>query len=74
MRVKYVGMFEEVTVPEHDEARTIARGEPVEVGDEIGARLLEQAGQWELVGVPAGLRRSSSGARPETAGSTAAGE
>ncbi|GAB4333683.1 MAG: hypothetical protein Kow0010_20340 [Dehalococcoidia bacterium] len=49
MQVRYVGMFDEVIVPEVSASETVKRGEPVEVDDMVGERLLAQRGNWEAV-------------------------
>jgi hypothetical protein len=52
MQVRYVGLFDEVIVPEVSAIETVKRGEPVEVQDAVGERLLAQAGNWEAVPEP----------------------
>lgn len=47
MRVKYVGPFAAVEVPDAD--LLVERGETVEVDDAVGARLVEQADNWQPV-------------------------
>lgn len=49
MQVRYVGMFEEVIVPEVSTTETVKRGTAVEVDDALAARLLAQDGNWEAV-------------------------
>jgi hypothetical protein len=49
MQVRYVGLFDEVIVPEVSASETVKRGEPVEVDDMVGERLLAQRGNWEAV-------------------------
>ena len=49
MQVRYVGMFDEVIVPEVSAAETVKRGTAVEVDDALAARLLAQDGNWEAV-------------------------
>jgi hypothetical protein len=44
MQVRYVGMFEEVIVPEVSTTETVKRATPVEVDDALAARLLAQRG------------------------------
>ena len=52
MKVKYVGMFDSVEVVELADARgfrkVVARGEVVEVDDELGERLVAQEENWAL--------------------------
>lgn len=56
MKVVYVGVFDEVFVPDLGPGgRVVKRGEAVEVGDELGAGLLRQEANWS---------RSERGARP----------
>ncbi len=45
MHVRYIGMFEEVAIPALE--LFCAQGEVIEVSDEEGERLLEQATNWE---------------------------
>ena len=49
MQVRYVGLFDEVIVPEVSTMATVKRGEPVEVDDKVGERLLAQRANWEAV-------------------------
>lgn len=49
MQVRYIGLFDEVIVPEVSTTETVKRGEPVEVDDLVGERLLAQRGNWEAV-------------------------
>jgi hypothetical protein len=49
MQVRYVGMFEEVIVPEVSTTETVKRGASIEVDDGLASRLLAQAGNWEAV-------------------------
>ncbi|MGE5501671.1 MAG: hypothetical protein ACM3W4_07080 [Ignavibacteriales bacterium] len=51
MQVRYVGMFDEVIVPEVSRAGAIRRGDPVEVAASVGERLLVQRESWEAVPV-----------------------
>lgn len=55
MKVVYIGQFDEVIVPEWENAngypQNAKRGEPVEVPDELAARLLEQADNWQVAAV-----------------------
>lgn len=46
MRIRYIGAHDEVLAPDV-RFTPIARGEAVEVDDELGARLLEQRVNWE---------------------------
>lgn len=52
MKVKYIGMFDEVEVAELADTRgfrvSVKRGEVVEVPDELGARLLGQEENWAI--------------------------
>lgn len=52
VKVRYIGRFPEgVVVPEHDGGvQVFVHGKPVEVSDELAARLLEQTDNW----VPSG--------------------
>lgn len=64
MKVEYIGMFDEVVVPEWLDERTgypktARKGEPVEVPDALGARLCEQEANWRAVDSPAGRRRNT---------------
>ena len=52
MQVRYIGLFDEVIVPEVSTAETVKRGEPVEVQSAVGERLLAQTGNWEAVPEP----------------------
>jgi hypothetical protein len=59
MRVSYIGLFDEVYVPDIDApvGRVVRRGEIVEVPDEVGGRMLEQPANWAKAGgksAPAG--------------------
>lgn len=49
MQVRYVGMFDEVIVPEVSTTETAKRGAAVEVDEALAARLLAQGGNWEAV-------------------------
>lgn len=49
MQVRYIGLFDEVIVPEVSTSETVKRGEPVEVDDPVAERLLAQARNWEAV-------------------------
>ncbi|HMM41890.1 MAG TPA: hypothetical protein PKA95_08315 [Thermomicrobiales bacterium] len=49
MQVRYIGLFDEVSVPEISTAETVKRGEPVEVDDAVAERLLAQRANWEAV-------------------------
>ncbi len=49
MQVRYVGMFDEVIVPEVSTTGTVKRATAVEVDDALAARLLAQRGNWEAV-------------------------
>jgi hypothetical protein len=51
MQVRYIGLFDEVIVPEVSTTETVKRGEPVEVDDLVGDRLLAQHSNWEAVPV-----------------------
>lgn len=62
MKVVYVGVFDEVFVP--DLGRVVKRGEAVEVGDELGAGLLRQEANWARP--ERGSRPSPSKGEPET--------
>ena len=66
MKVQYIGMFDEVFVVE---ANTTARkGMPIEVADDLGARLCEQHENWRPSGVPASLRGRAGRQGPSAAG------
>ncbi len=52
MQVRYVGLFDEVIVPEVSAFETVKRGEPVDVEDTVAERLLAQRGNWEAVPAP----------------------
>jgi len=73
MRIQYVGMFDEVIVPElldeHGYPRSVRQGETVDVPAELAARLLEQEDNWRKAPAAAG-RKAEAGA----AGSAAPGE
>lgn len=61
MKVQYIGMFEAVIVAEWVDPQTgysheVARGESVDIPDEIAERLLEQPANW---------RRASGGKVPD---------
>lgn len=49
MQVRYIGLFDEVIVPEVSTSQTVKRGEPVEVDDPVAERLLAQRDNWEAV-------------------------
>ena len=51
MHVRYIGLFDEIIVPEVSITETVRRSEPVEVADTVGERLLAQRGNWEAVPV-----------------------
>lgn len=62
MKIQYKGQFDEVIVPAWVDERgypqpPVARGVPIEVGDELGASLLEQADNWEKA--PAAAERKT---------------
>ena len=52
MQVRYIGLFDEVIVPEVSATETVKRGAAVDVDDTVGERLLAQAGNWEAVPEP----------------------
>lgn len=72
MRIVYEGPFSAVHVPDLGDDRIVPRGVPIEVPDELGARLAEQA-DWRELGVPRALRPRGSRAGRETEPSTAGG-
>ena len=49
MKVKYIGRYEGVRVPDADDAY-VTNGETVEVSEAVGRSLLEQPTNWEQVG------------------------
>lgn len=49
MQVRYIGLFDEVIVPEVSATETVKRGAAVEVDEALAERLLAQAGNWEAV-------------------------
>jgi len=49
MQMRYVGLFDEVIVPEVSTTETVKRGTPVKVDDALAARLLAQDSNWEAV-------------------------
>jgi hypothetical protein len=49
MQVRYIGLFDEVIVPEVSTSESVKRGEPVEVDDAVAERLLAQHDNWEAV-------------------------
>ena len=49
MQMRYVGLFDEVIVPEVSTTETVRRGQPVEVDDLVGESLLAQRANWEAV-------------------------
>ena len=51
MQVRYVGLFDEVIVPEVSTTETVKRGASIDVDDALASRLLAQAGNWEAVPV-----------------------
>jgi hypothetical protein len=65
MKVQYVGMFNAVDLKEVADPRgfavRVARGEAVEVPDEVGERLCEQADNWKRAAEP----RTKAGANTE---------
>lgn len=66
MRIEYIGLFDEVIVPalldQQGYARTVRRGEPVDVPEELAERLLEQTANWRKA--PADARRKSGDETP----------
>jgi hypothetical protein len=52
MQVRYVGMFDEVIVPEVSTVDVVKRGEAVEADEALAARLLAQRENWEAVPTP----------------------
>ena len=64
MQLKYVGPHPEVVVDELDQEKVIAAGEPVEVPDDLAARLLEQ-NTWAKV--EAKVEAKAKPAQPQTA-------
>jgi hypothetical protein len=52
MQVRYVGVFDEVIVPEVSATETVKRGQAVAVDDALAERLLAQPGNWEAVPAP----------------------
>ena len=60
MKVVYIGQFDEVIVPEWENAngypQSAKRGEPVEVPDELAVRLLEQADNWSKAPTTSGRK------------------
>jgi hypothetical protein len=51
MQVRYIGLFDEVIVPEVSTTETVKRGASIDVDDPLASRLLAQDSNWE--GVPA---------------------
>lgn len=51
MRVEYCGPYDEVDVPDLD--ALVPKGQPIEVDEEIGLRLLEQPKNWRPAEKPA---------------------
>jgi len=49
MQVRYVGLFDEVIVPEVSATETVKRGAAVDVDEALAARLLAQRDNWEAV-------------------------
>lgn len=49
MQVRYIGLFDEVIVPEVSTTETVKRGTAIEVGDALASRLLAQDSNWEAV-------------------------
>jgi hypothetical protein len=49
MQVRYVGMFDEVIVPEVSTSETVKRGAAIDIDDALASRLLAQDGNWEAV-------------------------
>ena len=49
MQVRYMGIFDEVIVPEVSAAETVKRGASIDVEDALASRLLAQNGNWEAV-------------------------
>ncbi len=49
MQVRYIGLFDEVIVPEVSTTETVKRGASIDVDDELASRLLAQNGNWEAV-------------------------
>ena len=49
MQVRYIGLFDEVIVPEVSTTETVNRGTAVEVDEALAERLLAQAGNWDAV-------------------------
>ena len=62
MKVKYVGMFDSAWVPEMNPpfGLEVQRGQTVDVDDELGKRLLEQATNWAAPGAKAKASSPSS--------------
>ena len=52
MQVRYIGLFDEVIVPEVSASETVKRGEAIDVQDAVAERLLAQAGNWHAVPEP----------------------
>jgi len=49
MQMRYVGLFDEVIVPEVSTTETVKRGASIDVEDALASRLLAQNGNWEAV-------------------------
>ena len=49
MQVRYVGLFDEVIVPEASTTESVKRGDAINVGEALVARLLAQRANWEAV-------------------------
>ena len=52
MQVRYIGLFDEVIVPEVSATETVKRGAAVDVDEAVAARLLAQRDNWEAVPEP----------------------
>ena len=51
MQMRYVGLFDEVIVPEVSTTETVKRGASIDVEDALASRLLAQHSNWEAVPV-----------------------
>ena len=73
MRLQYIGMFDEVEVPEFVDPATgysklVKRGESVEIPDALAERLLDQPANWRRsAGGPVPAYNPDAGAEPPTA-------
>ena len=49
MQVRYVGLFDEIIIPEVSTTETVKRGAAIDVDDALASRLLTQDSNWEAV-------------------------